>query len=189
VLPVLAPHDHLHINHVRALLIAGNAAITEGEALRDQEIAALLNTTARNPALWTFNGPALMQHWRQAGRLRDVNCSLRLIAYEKGRFGGLKRRTREYIQAWKIEAGRSGYSGPYGGSSGAPDVYVLIDGTIGKPGLQRFELPVVAERAQMELSHVLELMRLRYLAPPALTPAVATCLAEQAHVKFPAAAS
>jgi len=162
--------------------------MAEGEALRGPDVSAFLSTSARNPALWTFNGPALMQHWQQAGRLRDVNCSLRLIAYEKGRFGGLKRRTREYLQAWQIQVGRSGYSDSYGGSPGAPDVYVLIDGTIGKPRFQSFELPAGAEREGMELSDVLELIHLRHLAPPALPPAIATCLAEQANVKFPSAA-
>jgi hypothetical protein len=162
--------------------------MAEGRALRGPDVSALLSTNARNPALWTFNGPALMQHWRQAGRLRDVNCSLRLIAHEKGRFGGLKRRTREYLQAWQIQVGRSGYSDSYGGSPGAPDVYVLIDGTIGKPRFQSFELPAEAEREGMELSDVLELIHLRHLAPPTLPPAIATCLAEQANVKFPSAA-
>jgi len=115
--------------------------MAEGEALRGPDVSAFLSTNARNPALWTFNGPALMQHWQQAGRLSDVNCSLRLIAYEKGRFGGLKRRTREYLQAWQIQVGRSGYSDSYGGSPGAPDVYVLIDGTIGKRRFQSSSTP------------------------------------------------
>jgi hypothetical protein len=162
--------------------------MAEGEALRGPDVSALLSTNARNPVLWTFNGPALMQHWQQAGRLRDVNCSLRLIAHEKGRFGGLKRRTRDYLQAWQIQAGQSGYSDSYGGGPGTPDVYVLIDGTIGKPRFQSLELPAEAERDAIELSDVLALIHLRHLAPPALPPAVTTCLAEQANVTFPSAA-
>jgi hypothetical protein len=160
--------------------------MAEGNTLRTPDVAALLKTSARNPALWTFNGPALMQHWQRTGRLREADSLLRLITHEKGRFGGVKRKAREHLQAWMIKAGQSGYGGPYGGSAGAPDEYVLIDGTIGKPGFRSFDLSAAREREEIELSHVLELMRLRILARPALGPAVAARLAE-AGATFPAA--
>lgn len=161
--------------------------MAEGSALCTPDVAALLRTTARNPALWTFNGPALMQHWQHTGRLREAGSSLRLITTEKGRFGGVKRRTRGYINAWKIETGRAGSSGPYGGTAREPDVYLLSDGTIGKPDFRSVELSAARERDEIELSHVLEFIRLRILARPALGPAVTTCLAEQAGTEFPAA--
>jgi hypothetical protein len=138
----------------------------------------LWDVSSDYPTSWTFKPAALMQHWLQTGRLRaSSGAGLKLSAYEKGFFGGMKRVTRGHITGWQIQSGSSGSSGQYG-SSGAPDIYALADGTVGSASHASREVSAQARREDMEVTHVLLLIARKHLMPADLPDAVTTHLNE-----------
>lgn len=151
-------------------------------ALRGPATSELLDASSQQPTLWTCK-PAMIGHWLRTGRLRGAGLTkLRLVSYEKGLFGGLKRVPRGHVKGWRIQTAIAGSSGPYG-SSGKPSEYVLTDGTVGVGDA----LSADSKREDIRISHVLILMDKGHLTPPVFPASVTACLAELADVKIPAA--
>ena len=111
---------------------------------------------------WMFDPGPLMQRWRQSNLLGPP-VELHRVHYE-----GRRSVVAAIIDGWQIQVGNVAPGGPLSGTSAAPDMYVLSDGTI---AVVKFQSRIIERGSQKaSLDKIEDLIRLGHLTMPSLPP-------------------
>lgn len=99
----------------RALPELHQILLEAATAIHGSATSELLDASTQDPALWTLKLSALIGLWQLTGRLRG-GVELRLVSYEKGLLGGLKRGSRplEWCMRYLLSSDRFVLAGRVG---------------------------------------------------------------------------
>lgn len=119
-----------------------------------------------------FTAAQMVANFVSKGLLaRHAATLLTLTSWERGAFGGMKRRKHGRIDGWLTQRGSSGTSGTYG-TEGTPDVYVLADGRLASTAHNSTDIGAGAQHDPAQLEHLWQLARSGHLRIPGLSATV-----------------
>lgn len=166
----------------RAETEARTMLVAAADSLLGQRDGLAWDASAADPRKWAFKGPELVSSWSGSGRLRrSASTALRLVSRERQHSGKLKAVPHGHITGWQVGTGTRGKSG----WSGAPDRYVLADGTIGMVPFKSRELPVTETRDRIGLPEVVGLFQADHDARPVLPGTVAASVRSLTGIAVP----